>query len=55
MRKRLHVCETSEIHERVVQTAPARGYHEQETAMTDGNGRDDDDLLLRLEGGTRRP
>jgi hypothetical protein len=36
------------------QTEPARSYHEMETAMTDENLRDDDDLLLRLEAGDER-
>jgi len=36
------------------QAGPARSYHEMEAAMTDQNERDDDDLLLRLEGGDER-
>jgi hypothetical protein len=37
------------------QTRPALSDHEMEAATIDENGRDDDDLLLRLEGGTSGP
>jgi RNA polymerase sigma-70 factor, ECF subfamily len=36
------------------QSGPAISYHEMEAAMSDENEREDDDLLVRLEGGDER-
>jgi RNA polymerase sigma-70 factor, ECF subfamily len=54
MQVRLHATGYPKIRRVCGQSEPPLSYHELEAAMTDESERDDDDLLLRLEGGDER-
>jgi RNA polymerase sigma-70 factor, ECF subfamily len=54
MRQSAHANRMLEITKPCGQTEPARSYHEMGVAMNDESERDDDDLLVRLEGGDER-